>query len=365
MICPKCGFEQPDNPECMRCGVIVGRYRGPVVAAASIPSPVSAPLPPPPVMAASVAAGTLYDGPVPTPAAEGTVYQGPAPGAVTGQAGRGAVPIARRLQVGEILSETFSIYFKNFIPFTLLTALAFAPIFLLAGFLGQEVAAKSPVAALNAMLVMLLTLMLCIPISTAAITYGVFQQMRGRETSLVDCIRVGLSSLLPVLSVAFLQIVAVFGAFILTLIPVAFLIAGAVAAVGKSSGAGGGCGALVIMLPILLSCYIFPIMVWLKLFVVVPAAVEERLGPLDALRRSSFLTAGQRWPIFGLVFVLGILNLGVNLVAGFVPEAGKVIGPLLALVMCGIFSASCAVVYYRLRSSTESIDVDQISSVFA
>jgi hypothetical protein len=362
MICPKCGFEQPDNPECMRCGVIVGRYKGPVVAAASIPSPVSAPLPPPPVMAASVAAGTLYDGPVPTPAAGGTVYQGPAPGTVTGQAGRGAVPIARRLQVGEILSETFSIYFKNFIPFTLLTALAFAPIFLLAGFLGQGMAAKSPVAAVNTTLVMLLTLMLCIPISTAAITYGVFQQMRGRETSLVDCIRVGLSCLLPVLSVAFLQILAVLGAFLLTLVPVALLFGGLLASSGKASGAG--CGIL-LLLPVLLGCYIFPTMVWLKFFVAVPAAVEERPGPIDALRRSSFLTAGQRWPIFGTVFVLVILNLGVNLVAGFVPAAGGVIAPLLGVVMSGIFSASCAVVYYRLRSSTESIDVDQISSVFA
>jgi hypothetical protein len=214
-------------------------------------------------------------------------------------------------------------------------------------------------------LVMLLTLMLSIPISTAAITYGVFQQMRGRETSLVDCIRVGLSSLLPVLSVAFLQIVAIFGAVLLTVVPVALLMGGAVAAAGKSTGPGGGCGVFMILLPILLCCYIFPTMVWLKLFVAVPAAVEERPGPLNALRRSSFLTAGQRWPIFGTVLILGILNMGVNLVAGFVPVAGKVIGPLLALVMCGILSASCAVVYYRLRSSTESIDVDQISSVFA
>jgi len=371
MICPKCGFEQPDNPECMRCGVVVGRYRGPVAAVASSPAPFSAPPPFPPAapaMAADGAAGTVYGGPNPVPAAVaagGTVYQGPASGAAPASLSgrmRPSVSIARRLQMGEILTETFSIYFKNFIPFSLLTALAFAPIFLLAGFLGQGMAARSPSAALSSGVVMLFTLMLCVPISTAAITYGVFQQMRGRETSLVDCMRVGLSSLLPVLSVAFLQILAVLGAFLLTLVPVALLFGGLLASAGKSSGAG--CGIL-LLLPILLSCYIFPTMVWLKYFVAIPAAVEERPGPIDALRRSSFLTAGQRWPIFGLVFVLGILNMGTNLVAGFVPEAGGVIGPLLSLVMCGIFSASCAVVYYRLRSSTESIDVDQISSVFA
>ena len=72
MICPKCGFEQPDNPECMRCGVIVGRYKGPVAAAVASPPPFSAPppFPPPaPAMAAGVAAGTVYGGPDPIPAA--------------------------------------------------------------------------------------------------------------------------------------------------------------------------------------------------------------------------------------------------------------------------------------------------------
>lgn len=27
MICPKCGFEQPDAPECARCGIIIAKYR--------------------------------------------------------------------------------------------------------------------------------------------------------------------------------------------------------------------------------------------------------------------------------------------------------------------------------------------------
>ena len=47
------------------------------------------------------------------------------------------------------------------------------------------------------------------------------------------------------------------------------------------------------------------------------------------------------------------------------PGAGAVLGPLLSLVMTGLFATTCAVVYYRLRSFHESIDVDQIASVFA
>jgi hypothetical protein len=106
-------------------------------------------------------------------------------------------------------------------------------------------------------------------------------------------------------------------------------------------------------------------MVWLKYFVAVPAAVEERPGPVNALRRSAFLTQGQRWPIFGAIFVLGVLNIGSNLITQLVPGVGAVLGPLASLMISGIFSTTCAVVYYRLRSFNESIDVDQISSVFA
>lgn len=360
MICPKCGFEQPDSPECARCGVIVSRYKGPGFAAAA--PGIAPPIPPPP---APSVAGTVFGGP--PPAGTGTVYQGPPPGSPALGASPGsarsafsAAPVVtRKLQVGETLSESFSIYFRNIIPFTILTAVAYSPIFLFAGFLGRQVAKNPAAAAGGNGLVTLTTLLLCIPIATATITYGVFQQMRGRDTSLGSCLSVGLSSILPVLAVALLQILLVFGAVIVTLIPIVFLI-GTMAAGGRSSAA---CSLMLV--PLLFLCYVPAMMLWLKYFVAVPAAVEERPGVMDALRRSAFLTDGQRGPMFGVVLVLGALNLGVLLAAALAPGVGKVLGPLLSLMMTGLFSTTCAVIYYRLRSFQESIDVDQIASVFA
>ena len=90
MICPKCGFEQPESPECMRCGVIVGRYRGaawrrpppPRAAGVAVASPVfAAPAP------ALAGGGTVYGGPAP---GGGTVYQGPPPGSPAAGSRRGA-----------------------------------------------------------------------------------------------------------------------------------------------------------------------------------------------------------------------------------------------------------------------------------
>ena len=48
MICPKCGFEQPESLECARCGIIVSRYKGPVLGAAPVPPGPPAGYPPAP-----------------------------------------------------------------------------------------------------------------------------------------------------------------------------------------------------------------------------------------------------------------------------------------------------------------------------
>ncbi len=372
MICPKCGFEQPESPECMRCGVIVSRYKGSAVGAPPPPpAPVASPVFEEPAPAPA-GEGTVYSGTVhgePAPAGGGTLYEGPPPGspalaAAPGTARGAFTPVfvvIQRLGVGETLSESFSIYFRNFIPFTILTAVAFSPIFLGAGFLTRQVAANNAaVAGGGSALVTLLTLLLCVPLSTAAITYGVFQEMRGRDTSLGSCLSVGLSSLLPVLSVAILQILILFGALIAAVIPVGFLIGGMLAG---GAGKSPGCG--IMLLPLILLCYVPAVMLALRYFVAVPAAVEERPGAREALRRSASLTEGQRGRIFGVLLVLGVLNFGVNLGAVLVPGAGAVFGPLLSLVMAGLFATTCAVIYYRLRSFHESIDVDQIASVFA
>ncbi len=50
MTCPKCGFEQPEKPDCVKCGIVIARYK---------PSPAAAPAtvaPPPPQMSKEQAA---------------------------------------------------------------------------------------------------------------------------------------------------------------------------------------------------------------------------------------------------------------------------------------------------------------------
>jgi hypothetical protein len=379
MICPKCGFEQPESPECARCGIIVGRYKGPVFGGTATPvatpAPMSAPVPAPAAASAvgtvfgdpapAVAGGgTLYGGPAPAAAGGGTVYQGPGSQPHLGKASGPVLTIIHKLRFGEVLSQAFTVYAKNFIPFTILTAIAFSPIYLFGDYLLRRYSEnENPMAAAGvAMIVALAALLLCVPLSTSMITYGVFQEMRGRSSSLGECLSVGLSSLLPVISVAFLQ-AAFVGLVTLGTVVIVSFTAGLLGAGAAARGAGGAACSIMLM-PLLLLVFIFPLMVWLRYFVAVPAAVEERPGALEAMRRSVFLTEGQRGRIFGIVLVLGILNIGVQLATSRIPSAGPLLEPLLGLVTSSLFATTCAVIYYRLRSFHESIDVDQIASVF-
>jgi hypothetical protein len=360
----------------MRCGIIVSRYKGPVLGGAAVPpSPPPAPAPPPPMAASAVGtvfgdpvpamagSGTVYDGPPPGAVSGGTVYQGPAAGAPGAQRRPGMAPVlmvTQKLRFGEILGESFLIYLKNFIPFSILTAFAFSPIYLFGDYLLRRVVAEGSASKMGmALLVILATLLVCVPLSTSMITYGVFQEMRGRSASLGSCLSVGLSSLLPVFSVAFLQALFVFVGWFCTSFVVGFLIGFA-----RASGGSSGAGCSVLLTPLIAFAFILPVMIWLRFFVAVPAAVEERPGVMEAMRRSVFLTEGQRGRIFWIVFVLAILTGGVQLGAGRVPVAGPVLQPVVGLLASSLFATTCAVIYYRLRSFHESIDVDQIASVF-
>lgn len=335
MICPKCGFEQPESAECMRCGVVVGRYKGPVVESAS--GSFSPPEPPPPA-----AAGTFYGGPVPAMAGvvSGTVYEGPAPGSGTVYQGPDAASSVRRpsapvgyrgaLGVGQVLGQTFTVYFRNFLPFALLTTVVLAPLLVAQAFMTSSSSSKNLAVMLPSALLTLIGSIVCPYLATSAITYGVFQQMRRQDTSIADCLARGFSAFLPVLGLAIVQ--------------------------GLVIGLG------------LIACIIPGILLMVRWAVSVPASVEERADIGEAMNRSTYLTDGYRWEVFQVLFVLGVLNLGsavlVAVAADWNPTFSLILSGVQSVLAVGLSATGTAVMYYRLRSLKESIDVDQIASVF-
>jgi hypothetical protein len=234
-------------------------------------------------------------------------------------------------EIGGILGEVFSIYFVNLLPFALLAALVLSPVYLVKYFMATKPHehAATPWGCVSSLL-FLVAALLAPKIATGAITFGVFQQMRGQATSVAECLRRGVSLLLPVLGLALVQALGI------------------------------GFGLLVFIVP--------GIILAVRWAVAIPAAVTEGTGVSAALKRSAFLTDGLGADIFGVLFVLGALQFALSFLVKHATVGNPSLNLLLSgvkdLLVVGLSATGSAVMYYRLRGIKESIDVDQIASVF-
>jgi len=240
----------------------------------------------------------------------------------------------KEFTVGSVLSRSFSIWLKNLIPFTILTLLVYSPLVIytlivVSGDLTLDRIETWAYVTDGAGALMFL-------IASAAICYGTFEQLRGRHASIGQSIGVGLKRLLPVLGVGILAGVCVLGGFFLLIIP-----------------------------GVILFC-----MLW----VAVPVAVVEKPGVLASLKRSAELTSGYKGQIFMLLFVLGIIDVGVGKILEklFVNESmtlGELKAYMVVVLLAGIVIASLQAVaaalgYHDLREVKEGVDVEELVKVF-
>ncbi|MEJ8561935.1 hypothetical protein QTO30_12405 [Yoonia sp. GPGPB17] len=111
--------------------------------------------------------------------------------------------------------------------------------------------------------------------------------------------------------------------------------------------------------------------------VTTPAIMIERAG-FAGMGRSAALTKEYRWPVVGVLILLGICTIGLSIVMTFlvgmiVPiiglnAAGYGVGILLfALVnglTYGLSGIGAALIYARLRDIKEGVSVDKLAAVF-
>jgi hypothetical protein len=222
-------------------------------------------------------------------------------------------------------------WFRNFIPFTLLTALLYLPIvYWVATVEPSEITEATDIALPIILIGALTTFLPCF------MTYRVIQELNGSRVSMLTSIMYGFRGLLP--SLLFAIIYAVVG----------FLPMGGIA-------------------QIILLC------IW---YVAAPAAVAEKIGPFAAFTRSSILTQGRRWAIFGIIVLVGIIKWTVILIYAVPllsessdPSEGQIRTMLVfAVSVFGLFETFGGVVsavsYCLLRQDKEGVTHEDLARVF-
>jgi hypothetical protein len=238
-------------------------------------------------------------------------------------------------RVGRVLNRTTSVLSRNFLPFFVVTAVAHLPSLLVTRNPLSTAGGASTQQVLQGAGLLVLGLVLMIVLSTlsqAVVLYGAFQDMRGRQVNLTESLQVGLRRLLPIFGLAICMAFLGMLAFMALVVP-AFI-------------------------------------VFTRWFVATPVCVVEQAGPLASMKRSSQLTKGHRWKVFGLMILLIVISaVGSGVIASSFTAIGgtafAIVGDVLWNGIWGAFYAIAVVVtYHDLRVAKEGIDIDQIASVF-
>ncbi|MGE3172024.1 MAG: hypothetical protein AB7O97_05310 [Planctomycetota bacterium] len=245
-----------------------------------------------------------------------------------------AAPSSFRLSVGELVSTSLGVYFRNFVPFVLLGLVVQSPGIALqhlaAAPAGQEPTLEQAMTGLGlTVLQSVLTFLL-----TGAISFGVVMQLRGERAPIGQSIVRGLQSFFRVL------------------------------------GTGMLCGLRIVLFTLLL---VVPgILEAIRLYVAIPAAAMEGKAGNDAARRSIALVDGSRWQLFGAWLLIVVLSAVFGGVAGMI-LAGVTDHPadlwmwfeIVVTVPLNTFSSTMmAVAYFLLRKGKENVDAREIARVF-
>jgi hypothetical protein len=232
-------------------------------------------------------------------------------------------------RIGDVFARTFDVFGRRIPQYFALTLIAHVPVIALT-YAVSGVRADRATLIWIGVAAFLLTL-ICTTLAQAVIIYGVFQDMRGRASSIGESLQIGLRRFFPMVGLA--------------------LCVGLLTALG---------GALLLIPGLMFAC---------RYYVAMPACIVEQEGVFASMKRSATLTRGYRWQIFGIFFLLLLISFIGGFVLGFVIVAfGPIVQQIVSTiwqVLVGAFGAVvAAIVYYRLRVVQEGVDIDRIADVF-
>lgn len=245
--------------------------------------------------------------------------------------------------IGRVVSRTFEIIGRNSVTFLVLALAATLPTIFITYLTSVQALAitggASPFSG-STLGLTLLSYILSIVLSfllQAALTYATVMDLNGRRASLGEALSTGLRSIGPLFVIGVIYTLAV------------------------------GFSALLLVFP--------AFMLLTAWAVVVPSRVIENTPIMASFSRSSALTKGHRWPIFGLYVVFYLVVMAIEFAArpffGLTMMSNVATSPayFVVLAIVGTLTAviaatGTACIYYELRSSKEGIGPEHLASVF-
>ncbi|OCC01538.1 hypothetical protein BA190_29100 [Labrys sp. WJW] len=233
--------------------------------------------------------------------------------------------------IGALISESFAVLHRALPRFLALGLIPIVPLIISTLVIGVPTP-ENPFPNVSAIVVLMLIYIALLFIIQGGMIYGAFNELRGQNFSVGDALSKGLSRFLPLLGLSILV------------------------------GLGIAVGLMLLIVPGL----------WLicMLYAAVAVCVVEQRGVTDSMSRSGELTSGFRWQILGLVLIVGIAGWIVAIIIEYIggglggPIFGALLGNLFQVYLTALGSVLTALVYYRLRSIKEGIDIDRLADVF-
>jgi hypothetical protein len=244
----------------------------------------------------------------------------------------------RGVTTGGLVGTTLSVWWRNAFKFAGLTLLAFVPVFAV----GFAAALVIPAMASRGgatpdgtglvwwSFVPITILVLTMIVQMGGLTYGTVQYLAQRPVRFGAMLAAGFQRALPLVGAGVLMYLAVMAGMLLLIVP----------------GIVVACG----------------------LAVAIPAVVIERIGPIQALRRSWALTRDRRLTIFVAWLVLWVVLFGANVV---MQVGTALLGPFAAFLLLPVqlFLMSLPVLlpgvaYHDLRAEKEGTATEELARVF-
>ena len=239
-----------------------------------------------------------------------------------------------KLSIGRVVSETVGIIGRNLVPVGVVALLIAAAIVIATQVIASMVGRVTPSDILIVGLAGLLIAIVVRTVATGGITHIAASDQVGQRVGIGPAFATGLRLALPLLGL------------------------------GLVVGLCVGLAALLLVVP--------GLMLAMRWLVAVPARVVECPTMGSSLARSTALTDGSRWRLFGLAVLLGVFGLIVeSVVVGLATAVGggTVLVALMQIVAgtitTSISATGVAVCYMELRRIREGATPSQMASVFA